>query len=267
MAITKKQIFQKINRSKFIKQRESFSFRVCKLIMNREFDNVINSAELVSLLNEGPGKKIKISRLTSAMKPLLKEEIIKVKNVGRIGNKKKCWFPAWIDKQGVEKEILFPGFLENKTFFVTGTNAWTDYNENFPKIISALKGDICIVDPFYGNGTFSMLAKFGKERKIRFLSANLGYEEQKNITEFDVNLKKFKSQFINIKLKKYEKSWELHDRYILADNALVIVGHGIKDFGNKESFVVFLPKKEVQKFLPILKGIFERRWKKSIDII
>ena len=186
-----------------------------------------------------------------------------VKNFGRGRNKKKYWFPAWIDRQEVENEILLPGLLENKTLFITGTNAWTDSNENFPKIISTLKGDLCVVDQFYGNGTFSTLSKFGKERRVRFLSAKLGDEEQKNITNFDINLKKFKSQFKNIKLKKYDEFWELHDRYIIADNALVVVGYGIKDFGNKESFVIFLPIKAVSNFLPVLKKIFEKRWKKS----
>ncbi|MDP2947369.1 MAG: hypothetical protein Q8N88_04600 [Nanoarchaeota archaeon] len=267
MVNKKKLVLQKINESRFIKQRGSFPFRVCKLITNGDFNKVIHSAGLADLLNEGPGKKVKTNRLASAMEPLLDEEIIKVKIFGRGRNRRKYWFPAWIDKQEVEDEILLPGFSENKTLFITGANAWTDSNENFPKIISALNGDLCVVDQFYGNGTFSTLAKFGKERKVKFLSAKLGDEEQRNIADFNINLKKFKSQFKNIKLKKYRKFWELHDRYIIADNALVVVGYGIKDFGGKESFVIFLPKKEVADFLPILKRIFEKRWRQSNDII
>ena len=149
---------------------------------------------------------------------------------------------------------------------MTGSDAWTDSNKNFPNIINMLDGDLCIVDPFYGNGTFYLLEKFGKEKKIRFISGRLGDEEQKKITNFQINLKKFKREFKNIRMKKYDKFYELHDRYIIADNALVVVGYGIKDFANKESFVVFLPKKAALKFLPILKAIFEKRWKKSNDI-
>jgi len=266
MTVSKKYIIKKISESKFSKQRGSFAFRVCKLITDGDFNKPIHSAGLVSLLNEGPGKKIKTSRLASAMEPLLTEEVIKVKNFGTGKNKKKYWFPAWINKDEVEKEMLPPAFSENETLFITGTNAWTDSNENLPKIINALKGTLCVVDQFYGNGTFSTLAKFGKKRIVKFLSAKLGDEEQQNITDFNINLKKFKSQFKNIKLKKYNKFWELHDRYIIADNALLVIGYGIKDFGNKESFVVFLPKKEVENFLPVLKKIFENRWRQSSDI-
>lgn len=266
MAIGKKDIIKKINESKFVKQKGSFSFRVCKLITNGDLNKPVHSAGLVSLLNEGPGKNVKTSRLSSAMEPLLVEEIIKVKIFGTGKNKNKYWFPAWIDKKEVENKISPLGFSENKTLFITGTNAWTDSNENFPKILDALKGNLCVVDQFYGNGTFSTLAKFGKGREVRFLSAKLGNEEQKNITDFNINLKKFKSQFKNIKLREYDKFWELHDRYIIADNALVVIGYGVKDFGNKESFVIFLPKKEVVSFLPVLKRIFEKRWKQSSDI-
>ncbi|MFA4998595.1 MAG: hypothetical protein WC514_01095 [Candidatus Paceibacterota bacterium] len=154
----------------------------------------------------------------------------------------------------------------SRTLFLTGNNAWTDSNKDLPSLIQMLDGDLCIVDPFYGNGTFFTLEKFGKKRKIRFLSAQLGREEQRNVTSFEIGLKKFKNEFKNIKLKRYDNFWELHDRYIIAENALVIIGYGIKDFANKESFVVFLPKKEVLVFLATLKNIFEKRWKKSNDI-
>ena len=266
MTTTKKQILHKIDVSASLTRQGSFASRVCKLLKDGEFDTVLSSQKLTDLLNEGFGKKVKANNLTALMPPLLKEGVVKIKIVGRGRNKKKYWFPAWIDKNKVENE-LFSGVLENKALFLTGSDAWTDSNKNFPNIINMLNGDLCIVDPFYGNGTFYLLEKFGKDRKIRFLSGRLGDEEQQKLSNFEINLKKFKREFKNIKMKRYDKFFELHDRYILADNALVVVGYGIKDFANKESFVVFLPKKAVSKFLPILKGIFEKRWKKSNDII
>jgi len=266
MLVTKKQIFQKIDQAKSSIRKGSFSFKVCKLIKDGEFDKVLSSQELTNLLNEGPGKKFKTSNLTAAITPLLQRDIVKVKNVGK-RRSKKYWFPAWIDKRNIESELSpSVGSVENRIFFLSGNNAWTDSNKKLPSLINSLEGDICIVDPFYGNGTFFTLEKFGKGRKVRFLSARLGREEQDNVTKFEANLKKFKKEFKNIKIKKYDKFYELHDRYIIADNALVVVGHGIKDFGNKESFVIFLPKKEVSNFLPTLRTNFEKRWKKSNDI-
>ena len=154
-----------------------------------------------------------------------------------------------------------------EVLFFTGENAWSDANEQFPKMIAKLKGSLCAVDPYYGHGTFYLLRKFGKDRKIRFLSREMGAKEQKDLNLFRNDLQRFKKEFKNVELKRYSGSDQLHDRYIVADNALIIIGHGIKDIATKESFVVFLAEQMVRGFLPTLKQAFERRWKRSTDII
>ena len=250
------------NCKKFLAKKGSFAYRVCKLLVDEEFSGVLSSADLAHLLNEGAGKKIKPNNLTALMEPLLCEDIVKVKIVGTGRNKKKFWFPGWLDKKQLEC-----AFNPDKgAMFFSGKGSWTDPNKNFPKIISLLEGDLCILDPYYGNGTFFALEKFGNKRKIRFLTCKLGNEEQENRTKFDINLRRFKKEFKNIELKAYGQFYELHDRYIISDNALVLIGYGIKDLADKESFIVFLPKNLVKDFLPTLKKTFEIRWKKSNNI-
>lgn len=250
---------------KYLSKKGSFSYRVCKLLRDGDFNDVLSSQELTHLLNEGAGKKIKVSNVSALMQPLLNDDIIKIKIIDEGRHKRKYWFPGFIDKKYAEEKITAPSAVENVLFF-TGKDSWTDPNKNFQKVIELLKGDLCIVDPFYGNGTFYALEKFGKYRKIRFLSCKLGNEEQNNITKFEINLKRFRKEFKNIEMRKYDKYYELHDRYIIADNGLVIVGHGIKDLADKESFVVFLSKALVKKFLPVLKKVFEERWKKANNL-
>jgi hypothetical protein len=249
----------------YLSKKGSFAYRICKLIKDGDFNDVLSSQELTHLLNEGPGRKIKVNNLSSFMEPLLADDIIKIKITGKGNKKRKYWFPGFMDKTSAEKKIADPSAVENVLFF-TGKNSWTDPNKNFPKLIEILKGELCIVDPFYGNGTFYVLEKFGKSRKIRFLSCKLGTEEQNNITKFEISLKKFRKEFKNIEIRKYDKNYELHDRYIIAENGLVIVGHGIKDLADKESFVVFLSKSLVANFLPVLKKVFEERWKKANNL-
>ncbi len=150
--------------------------------------------------------------------------------------------------------------------FFSGKTPWSDFNKNFPKIISMLVGEICIVDPYYGNGTLLTLEKFGKVKKIRFLTSQLGTAEQNTISKFNAELKRFKAEFNNIAIRKYADVGELHDRYIISDNAIVVIGHGIKDIGTKESFCIFIPKAAVGNFLPNLKNTFEKRWAASTAI-
>lgn len=213
-----------------------------------------------------------ISRILADLVEINVNEVAITRAFARAGSKVKSYAENWVHEYEIMKEgRLFLSTLNqfsesNGVFFFSGKNAWSDLNVNFPKMIALLKGDLCMVDPFYGYGTFTVLGKFGKQKKIRLLSAQLGNLEQQNQREFDDHLKRFKSEFKNIALKKYPKKYELHDRYIMADNALVIVGHGIKDVASKESFVVYLPGQMVSKFLPSLRDTFEERWKKGQNI-
>jgi len=94
----KKSVLQKCEN---FSKKGSFLYRVCKLLKDGEFSDVISSQELTHLLNEGAGKKIKVNSLTALMEPLLKEDVIKIKIVGNGRNKRKFWFPGWMDKKQV----------------------------------------------------------------------------------------------------------------------------------------------------------------------
>ena len=195
---------------KYLVNQGSNAYRVCKLIKDGDFNNVLSSKQLIQLLNEGPGKKIKIYNLSAIMEPLLKDEIIRIKNVSKGRSTRKYWFPAWIDKDQAGQKLNDSSNNESVMFF-SGKESWTDPNKNFPKIIDLLKGDLCIVDPYYGNGTFYVLEKFGKARKIRFMSCRLGDEEQNNLTKFETNLTRFRKEFKNIEMRRYTKPYEIHD--------------------------------------------------------
>lgn len=87
----------------FLEKKGSFPYRVCKLLKEGDFDKMLSSGDLTHLLNEGAGKKVKPNNLTASMEPLVKEDIVKVKIIGRGRNKKKFWFPGWIDKNTVKQ--------------------------------------------------------------------------------------------------------------------------------------------------------------------
>jgi len=83
-------------------KKGSFSYRVCKLLKEGEFSGVLSSQDLTHSLNEGAGKKIKVNNLTALMETLLNEDIVRVKIVGKGKNKRKFWFPGWMDKRQIE---------------------------------------------------------------------------------------------------------------------------------------------------------------------
>lgn len=111
---TKKSILQKCE--KFLSDEKRFVYRVWKLLNDGEFSEVLSSQELAHSLNEGPGKKIKVNSLTALMEPLLKEGIVKIKIIGKGGNKRKYWFPGWLDKKQIEFNITGKTSTPDKIF-------------------------------------------------------------------------------------------------------------------------------------------------------
>lgn len=153
---------------------------------------------------------------------------------------------------------------KQKVFYISGNEPWTDRNKMLNVFLSGLKGEILIVDAYYGLGTLHVLENFKKNQKVKFLTAQLGGSE--NADKFRSELKRFKREFKNIEFKKHAKFYELHDRYMLSDNLLVWVGHGLKDFGDKECFIVAIPREEVSEIASILKKKFNEKWKKANNL-
>jgi hypothetical protein len=126
-------------------------------------------------------------------------------------------------------------------------------------LLSSLKGELKIVDPYCGTRGLEILKEL--KQPIQFLT-QLDKLDSKDKKELLQNLPDFKSEFPNIEIRNYSNN-ELHDRYIISDDALVIFGHSIKDLGNKESFAIFFRKDYVKNINESLIEVFNRRWKEA----
>ena len=214
-----------------------------------------------------------ISHIIAKIAEINLEEVIIKNALNRAGDKIKIY------KEGgkVYYEIMAPGRtmldgIEENTsgkaelMFFSGSTPWSDLNKRFPEILEIMDGEICIVDSWYGIGTFYTLEKFGKTRQVKMLTGQLGKEERQNPAKFATEFNKFKKEFNNINIREYSAWWELHDRYIISDNALFIVGHGIKDIGTKESFGIFVSKEIAGSLLIELKKRFDEKWLKAKSV-
>jgi len=127
-------------------------------------------------------------------------------------------------------------------------------------ILSNLKGDLKIVDPYCNERTLDILKEV-KDKKIDFLT-RLENLEEKDRTKFLRELEDFKSEYDNAEFRSYPNT-EIHDRYIISSDSLVILGHSIKDLGSKESFAIIMRKDQNQNIVEALVENFNRRWKVS----
>lgn len=127
-------------------------------------------------------------------------------------------------------------------------------------ILGNLNGDLKIVDPYCSGRTLDVL-KETEDREVEFLT-RLENLEPKDRSGFLREIKDFKSEYSNVEFRSYPHM-DIHDRYILSTSFLVILGHGLKDLGSKESFAIVLRKDQNQNIFEALVENFNRRWKIS----
>jgi len=151
---------------------------------------------------------------------------------------------------------------EPLVFFIKAGTPWTAH-QSLERIFSKLCGDVRICDPFYGSSSLSKLALLAHCRSIRFLTAKQGGGEK----EFIINrrVREFVSEHPHIELRKAETA-ALHDRYILTNNEFILLGHGLKDVGKRESFIVRLGRDLAGDIINAVSQAFDEKWARAIPL-
>lgn len=169
-------------------------------------------------------------------------------------NKNKSYFK--IMEKGRKK--LFENVTENNEIYIKSNSQFSSKYLLTNKVLTQLSGNIHICDPYIGPRIFDILLNVDKNIKIRILTANI---EDKPTGNFSRTLNDFKKEGYDIEVRKYDKS-KIHDRYIIDNNCMWIIGHSLKDLGNKECFI-FETGKDLRDAVA---NVFNRRWKISLSI-
>lgn len=123
---------------------------------------------------------------------------------------------------------------------------------------------IKIVDKFYSRDSLDVIEEFASSRPIQFLTSQLTGNENQN--KFKKELNRFKREYSNFEVRIYPKGYELHDRYIITNDFLILVGRGLQDLGGKESFVIALKDNVVKDIKKSTLLNFEERWNVSQNL-
>lgn len=126
------------------------------------------------------------------------------------------------------------------------------------KVLEELKGKLRIVDPYCGERTLDVLKDIS-DRTVMFLTRLKNLHERKR-NRFLRELQDFKSDYSNFEFRNYPFT-DIHDRYIISGDSLVVLGCSLKDLGNKESFAMVLERKTNKNITEALIENFDRRWK------
>ncbi len=127
-------------------------------------------------------------------------------------------------------------------------------------VLDNLYGELRIVDPYCSERTLDTLSNL-KNKDIKFLT-RVENMRDKEKERFLRELKDFKTEHRTIEFKNYPHT-DIHDRYAISSERVVILGYSIKDLGSKESFAVIFNKEFNKNIVEALIEIFNRRWKQS----
>ncbi len=127
--------------------------------------------------------------------------------------------------------------------------------------LSELKGHVKICDPYYGIRTFDILELIPKSCNVFFLTVNTN----ENVGSLKRIIKDFIIEHPKTNIRQYNGN-DIHDRYIITDSSFILVGHGIKDIGNKDSFVIKIEKSFAPDLWFQISNLFNNKWSNSISL-
>lgn len=123
-------------------------------------------------------------------------------------------------------------------------------------ILKNLSDVVRICDPYYGVRTLDLLDNIPVKTKVQFLTAKTNEPGHK----LKGALKDFKKERPNIEFRLASGNAGLHDRYVITNNFILILGHGLKDIGGKESFIIRLDKDLVPNLIRETTKSFDDKW-------
>ena len=132
-------------------------------------------------------------------------------------------------------------------------------------IIQGLKGHLKVVDPYPGVRTLDIM-KEAADRPVRFLTRIENLKKDADREAFLRELRDFTGEHPNIEFRSYANE-DIHDRYVISETSLVLLGHSMKDLGGKESFAIVLSTEASRNISSALTEAFDRRWKSSKPIL
>lgn len=148
--------------------------------------------------------------------------------------------------------------LRNGSLFVVRIEGGRPHTarQHLGDLLSSLAGVVRISDPYYGLRSLETVDHIPAAATIQFLTSKTNEPQLKVRGAFhDYARERKKTDF-----RLLAAPHDLHDRYVLTADTLLLVGHGLKDIGGKESFVVRLDRSMAADLLDDLIQSFDKKW-------
>ena len=123
-------------------------------------------------------------------------------------------------------------------------------------VLAKLAGAVRICDPYYGIRSFDVLDAIPRLCHVKFLSAHATDKQSK----LSGVLNDFKKENPKFEIRVQPPPVSIHDRYLITKTQLLLLGHGFKDMGAKESFMISLEGSVAKDLIRELHNSFDKSW-------
>jgi hypothetical protein len=148
------------------------------------------------------------------------------------------------------------GFLYRKEpsdliLFFNGKTPYSD-RRKLSEILSQITGAARVSEAYLGVGSLELFKHIPKTVQVQVLVGQ-GSKLPSELTHF-------KTEYPNFRFKQYGQPNGVHDRYILDAGGILILGHGFKDIGTKDSFALRLDKSVIPDMVAEVMSSFDSKW-------
>lgn len=142
-------------------------------------------------------------------------------------------------------------------FYIGGERPYSD-RRTVESILEELTGNVLICETYLGKETLDLLRSIPAECTVRVLMG-----VHKGISSGD--FQRFTKERPKFEFRQAQRG-ELHDRYVVDERGLMILGHGFKDLGKKESFAIFIEKPLMIDNFQTISQAFDGRWQSATPV-
>lgn len=201
---------------------------------------LLSAAGISDILRDSQGISIPRQRVAG----ILQREVGTVSLIRKGG--KRYFKIMRSGEQEVSSSAVSPLFIDPAKAF-SATRKLAD-------IIGALRGELRYCDPYIGSRTLEFLADCRETQNIKLLTVTIH-----NSASFKADLGAFHREHGHILEVRAMAQGHLHDRYIVHNNGMLLLGASLKDVGKKQSFVVAIGN-DVAQSVAIS---FDRHWQSA----
>jgi hypothetical protein len=155
-------------------------------------------------------------------------------------------------------QVLPPEDLPMMVFIQAG-KPWTAHLQ-LDKIFENVTGEIRICDPYYGKKSLLSLDLLKHCKPIKFLTSKPDSSESQTIKSA---LEAWKKENGDVVEFRKASGRDLHDRFIISQHELILLGHGLKDVGTKDSFIVRVSRDLAGDMIDTVRESFDDKWEKA----